>query len=156
VRGGIYLQTYVPTTGTIVGLYVEPTIVREQIAVVDNHFGKGRTRLIGTFPGAGMHRHKILASRDFFARLLKWAGKTPDVRVSDERITARLHDGAGGTYLWVLNPTREKVNAQIELSNRWGPFGGGELLWGQESPKVDGRKVTMGVSGRDAAVVRLI
>ncbi len=156
VRGGIFLQTYVPTTGTAVGLYVEPSVVRGQVAVVDNGFGKGRTRLIGTFPGVGMHRHNVLASRYFFAHLLKWAGKTPHVRVSDERITARLHDGEGGTYLWVLNPTRETVNVEVELSDVWGPFTGGVLLWGQAQPAVEGRKVVVTVGGRNAVVIRFI
>jgi hypothetical protein len=56
----------------------------------------------------------------------------------------------------MLNPTPEEVNVQVELSNVWGPFSGGELLWGLAQPTVDGRKVAVTVGGRDVAIVKLI
>jgi beta-galactosidase len=163
VYGGIYMQAYEPTTGTVAGRYKDG-----RIAVVENHFRKGRTRLIGTFPGAGMHRlsslshsshssHSDVASRQFFANLLRWAGKTPNIQVNDERITARIHYGEGGTYLWVVNPTWETLDVELTLSNAWGPFynSNSQLLWGQSPLEVDGRKIEVVVRGRDATVIRV-
>jgi beta-galactosidase len=156
VRGGTYLQAYEPTTGTAVGWYGDG-----QVAVVDHCWGKGRTRLIGTFPGVGIHRDPNEGSRQFFGDLLRWAGKKPHVRVDPEGITARLHDGAGGTYVWVLNPRREPQEVRLALADTWGPFGTGERLWGQEhsdprrAPEIEGRRVRLFVGDRDGLVVRL-
>jgi beta-galactosidase len=156
VRGGTYFQAYEPTTGTAVGWYGDG-----KVAVVDHYYGNGRTRLIGTFPGAGLHRVASEGTRQFFRGLLSWAGKKPHVSVDREGITARLHNGAGGTYLWVLNPLREPQEVRVELSNAWGPFRTGELLWRPEgmdargAPEIDGRRVRLFLGARDGTVVRL-
>ena len=109
-----------------------------------------------------MHRRSTEGSRQFFEDLLRWAGKKPHVRVDREGITARLHDGAGGTYLWVLNPRREPQEVRLELSDAWGPFRTGGQLWGQEHsdargvPEIEGRTVRLFVGARDGLVVRMI
>jgi beta-galactosidase len=150
VRGGIYRQAYEPTTGAAAGRYADG-----QVAVVDNAFGQGRTRLIGTFPGAGMLRHPTEDSRRFFAGLLAWAGKTAQVAVDDRRVTARLHDGEGGTYLWVVNPSRQAATVRVEVSQRWGPFRAAHLVWGDAEPHVEGRRIAQSVGARDATILRL-
>jgi hypothetical protein len=60
--------------------------------------------LIGTFPGGGYFRSHAPATRELFAGLLAWAGIQQRVQSSDPEVKARLHKGAGGTYLWVVNP----------------------------------------------------
>jgi beta-galactosidase len=119
IWGGEYLQCYEATTGEAVGWYDDG-----RIAAVDNQYGKGRTRLIGTMAGYGYYTHGgaegnyCPASRtetSFFEGILKFAGKTARVRVSDNRLTARLHDGPGGTFLWIANPKRQAIPAQIEI-----------------------------------------
>jgi beta-galactosidase len=149
VWGGIFLQAYQPTTGEPVGWYSDG-----QVAVVDNVFGKGRTRLIGTMPGYGYAAHPGIQSSAFFANLLKFAEKQQHVKCSDTRVKARLYDGAGGTYLWVANPTRETISVQLELGEAWGPFSSSHSLWGNEA-KVFGHAITLTAGARDVAVIKL-
>lgn len=149
VRGGLFLQQYELAGGVVTGRYVDGSV-----AMVDHHAGKGRTRLIGTFPGYGRFHHPTDPS-PFFRDLLAWAGKAPHVQTDDPHLTARLHDGDGGTYLWVTNPTRVQRSATFTLSERWGPCGGGTAVWGSHPPTVAGRSVTVTVGARDAVVVRL-
>jgi len=121
IWGGEYLQCYTPTTGEAVGWYDDG-----RIAAVDNHFGKGKTRLIGTMPGYGYsahggaegnYRHPNRAETSFFEGILKFGGKTPRVRISDPRLVARLQEGPGGSFLWIANPKRQAISAQVEFGS---------------------------------------
>ena len=142
VWGGIFMQAYEPTTGTPVGWYDDG-----RVAAVDNAYGQGRTRLIGTMAGAGYAAHRDgrfptagqppLDHRPWSAALA-FAGKAQHVRCSEPRVKARLHDGPGGTYLWVANPTRHPLPVRLELSAAWGPFSSCHSLWGGEA-SADGR-----------------
>ena len=149
VRGGIFLQAYEPTTGTPVGWYEDG-----RVAAVENSFGKGKTRLIGTMAGAGYCAHPDDRSSTFFADALRFGGKQQHVRSSDPRVKARLHDGEGGTYLWVANPLRRKLPVRLELSEKWGPFSSGRSLWGAEA-SVREHTVELEARGRDVAIVAL-
>lgn len=149
VWGGIFLQAYAPTTGTPVGWYADG-----QVAAVDNHFGKGRTRLIGTMAGAGHGAHPQESSAAFYAGLLDFAGKKQHVTSTDPQVKARLHAGEGGVYLWVSNPTRQDRPVRLELSDAWGPFTGCTSQWGG-SAEVDGRTVTLTAPARDVTVLRI-
>jgi beta-galactosidase len=126
-----------------------------QVAVVDNTFGKGRTRLIGTMPGYGYAAHPKDKPSAFFADLLKFAGKQQQVKCSDTRVKARLHDGEGSIYLWVANPVREAIPVQIELAEAWGPFSSSHSLWGVEA-KIAGRIITLTAEARDVTVMALL
>ncbi len=149
IRGSLFLQAYEPTTGTSVGWYEDG-----RVAAVDNSFGRGKTRLIGTMPGAGYTVHPGNESAVFFADLMRFAGKEQHVRSSDPRVKARLHSGPGGTYLWVANPTREPVPVRLELGEAWEQFSSSHSLWGAEAT-VDGRIVTLTAGARDVAVIAL-
>ena len=82
------------------------TFENGEIAALENKFGKGKTFLVGTFPGAGYFRHHSAGSSEFFAGLLEWGNIDQRIQSSDPEIKVRLHDGPGGKYLWVINPTR--------------------------------------------------
>jgi beta-galactosidase len=148
--GGLFLQAYQPTTGRPVGWYEDG-----RVAVVDNAFGKGKARLIGTMPGAGYAKHQEGKSAAFFAELLQFAGKQQHVRCSEPRVTARIHDGVGGTYLWVANPTRQPLPVHLELGEAWGTFSHSSSLWGAEA-SVTGRTITLTATARDVAVIALL
>ena len=161
VWGGLFLQAYQPTTGKNAGWYEDG-----RIAVVDNTFGKGRTRLIGTMPSYGYATHQEDRSAVFFAELLSFAGKGQHVRCSlrspttssygsEPRVKARIHDGAGGTYLWVANPTRQPLPVHLELGEAWGTFSHSYSLWGAEA-SVTGRTITLTAEARDVAVIALL
>ena len=165
--GGVFMQAYEPTSGIPVGRYEAGAgSASGQVAVVDNAYGHGRTRLIGTMVGYGHAAHASRpthpdaapyepgATPELFRALLGWAGRIPHVRSSDRFVKARLHDGEGGTYLWVANPTRRDRPVRLTLSEDWGPFTRGHSLWGSEC-KVDRETVTLSAPARDVTVIAL-
>src|SRR5262249_413034 len=123
-----------------------------RIAAVEHTFGKGRTLLIGTFPGGGYYLRHSADGRRFFASLLDWAKVTPRVRLEAAGLQAPLREGAGGKYLWVVNPERPPRTALVSL-----PVAAvrGEDLWGSRKVSVSGRTVQVEVGDRDVAVIRL-
>jgi beta-galactosidase len=148
IGGQYFLQEYQLAGGQAAGQYANG-----HLAAVEHAFGRGRTLLIGTYPGGSYFRNHAAGTREFFAGLLGWAGVAPQVQTSDPEIKARLHRGAGGTYLWVVNPTRTPKTVTISLP---APFQRATDLW-QESnhPTVTGPTLTTAVGDRDAAVLRL-
>jgi beta-galactosidase len=148
VGGQYFLQEYRTEGGRAVGRYANG-----HTAAVEHTFGKGKTLLIGTFPGGNYYRHHAAGTREFFAGLLPWSGIHQQVESSDPAIKARLHKGAGGTYLWVVNPTRTARNVKISLP---ADFQRASDLWLETShPTISGKTLTVAVEDRNAAVVRL-
>jgi len=147
--GGLFMQAYEPTTGTPVGWYDDG-----RIAAVDHTYGRGRTRLMGTMPSAGHGAHPENGCADLFADVLAYGAKRRHVHCSDPRIKARLHAGAGGTYLWVANPARRPLPVRLELSEAWGPFASARTLSGAEA-QIEGRIVTLAAGARDVTVLAL-
>jgi len=126
VPGALFTQAYEPTGGHVAGHYAgHYGSIGGLPAVVDHAYGKGRTRLVGTFPGAARSRagepvgrqgvptgttftnhrvshvtgapseDRLTALRAFFNGLLEWAGITPHVRTNNPSIIARLHEDPG-------------------------------------------------------------
>jgi beta-galactosidase len=124
------------------------------VAAVQNSFGRGKTLLMGSFPGAGYFAHHGPATKELFAGFLKIANITAKVALDDHSVQARLHGGAGATVLWVTNPTRVAKTVTATLAAA-GEFKSGEDLWGGSTVTCSGRQVTMSVGARDAVVVRL-
>jgi beta-galactosidase len=151
IRGGVFLQSYIPTAGKVCGTYSDG-----RIAAVDNIFGKGRTKLIGTFPGYGYAKSQDEDTKQFFAELLSWTGKVQHVTSSDWRIIARLHTGQDATFLWVVNSAREDVQADLTLSELWGAFRDIKPYWGEKQNLHDGRGISVSIPARDALVMKLV
>ena len=148
IGGQYFLQEYKLAGGTAAGHYVNG-----HIAAVEHSFGKGKTLLIGTFPGGSYFRNRTAGTREFFADLLKWAGVQRQVQSSDATVIGRLHKGAGGTYLWAINPTRTAKTVKLTVPSA---FHGATDLWQESSrPAVTGNTVSVSVGERDAAVLRL-
>jgi len=150
INGRYFLQEYLTAGGRVVG-----TFDNGSPAAVENDFGKGKTLLIGTFPGAGYYRRHSPETRKFFAGLLEWGGVDQRVRSSDPDIKARLHEGPGGKYLWVLNPAREARDVTIQLTARDARVRAGKDLWQGKPVTADGSTVKVTVGDRDAAVIQL-
>jgi beta-galactosidase len=148
IGGGYFLQEYKLAGGQSVGQYTNG-----QIAAVEHAAGNGKTLLIGTFPGGSYFRNHSSATRDFFSGLLTWAGVKQQVQSSDPAVKARLHQGAGGTYVWVVNPTRTARTVKVSLPTA---FKGAADVW-QESnhPAISGNTLTTTVEDRNVAVIRL-
>jgi len=149
VRGGLYLQAYEPTSGTPVGWYDDG-----RVAAVDHAYGQGKTRLLGTMCGAGYDAHPKCRSPELFGQALVYGGAEQHVTCSDPRVKARLHDGPGGTYLWVANPTWQPIPVRLSLGAAWGPYGSARTLWGAQADAA-GHTVTLTAGARDVAVMAL-
>lgn len=150
--GRFFVQQYEPHGGKPAGQYANGTT-----SAVQHSFGKGRALLIGSFPGAAYFLHHSPATRAFFASLLSWAGVKQQVSVSAPDVKARLHNGAGGSYLWVINPNREQRKVTVTLDQATGKFSKGIDVSprGAASIKVDGVTVALTIEDRNAAIVRL-
>jgi beta-galactosidase len=151
VRGGVYTQSYTPVRGKVCGRYSNGSP-----AVIENVFGEGRTLLIGTYPSEAYYRTRDESNRDYFADLLIWAGVSPHVRLSDRKLQARLSARPDtGLVLWILNSRKEPVQAELELSDKWGSPKVSRVYWG-ESPffQADG-KLRVTLQGKDALVLEL-
>ena len=148
IGGEYFLQEYELAGGQQAGRYANG-----HTAAVEHTFGKGRTLLIGTFPGGAYFRSHAPETREFFADLLTWAGIQPKVRSSDPKVKARLHEGDGGTYVWAVNPTRTARAVKISLPAQ---FQRAVELWQDSSqPTVAGNVLSATVEDRSAAVIRL-
>jgi len=120
IGGRYFKQVYRPTTGKATGSYAD-----NAVAAVENRIGKGRTVLIGTFPGAAYFKKPTAEWRAWFASLLPAKQR---IQVNDTKVTARLHEGGGGPVLWIVNPTREarSVGATVDGA----AWKSGEDVWG--------------------------
>lgn len=150
VGGRFFVQEYEPSGGRAVGHFQNG-----KVAAVEHTFGKGRVLLIGTFPAASYFVRPSAETKAFFASLLEWAGGKQLARVSDSEIQARIHKGADGTYLWVLNSTRRDRPVTISLHDSVGKFSSGSDVWEKKPIKVNARTVEVSVGARNAAVIRL-
>jgi beta-galactosidase len=148
IAGQYFFQEYKTAGGQAVGQYANG-----HVAAVESTFDKGKTLLIGSFPGGGYFRSHAPSTREFFAGLLAWAGVQQQVQSSDPEVKARLHKGAGGAYLWVVNPTRTARTVRISLPST---FQRAVELWQESShPTVSGKTLATTVGDRNAAVIRL-
>jgi len=150
IYGRYFRQDYDLHGGRAVGQYSDGSI-----AAVENTFGQGRTLLMGSFPGAGYFLHHGSATMELFASFLKMAGVAPQVRVDDHSVQARLHQGPGGTHLWVTNPTRVEKIVKLSLMPGAGEFRSAEDLWGKVAIMQSGQQFTISVPARDAVVAAL-
>jgi beta-galactosidase len=148
IGGQYFLQEYTLNGGEDAGRYANG-----HIAAVEHTVGQGKTLLIGTFPGGSYFKTHATATRDFFASLLDWAGVHQQVGSSDHSVKARLHQGPGGTYLWVVNPSRTSRTVKITLPKS---FQTANELWQQSSTHaLTGTTLSTTVEDRNAAVIRL-
>ena len=125
------------------------------MAAVENQFGKGRTLLIGTFPGAGYYLHHSPEAKSFFSELLKLANVEPQLRTNNAATQARLHTGPGGNYIWLTNPTRAAQTTTISVEDSRTQFHAARDVWGEREIPVNGRQMTVTLEPRDGAVIAL-
>jgi beta-galactosidase len=150
ISGRYFLQEYSAEGGRVAGTYDNGAT-----AAVEHEFGRGKTLLIGTFPGAGYFLHHSEGTRKFFVGLLEWGDISQLVHSSDPDVKARLHEGPGGKYLWVINPTRTPRNTSIRLVDGIEGIPAGKDLWGGKTVVLEGNEIRITLDDRDAAVIPL-
>ncbi|MDR0999083.1 MAG: beta-galactosidase [Treponema sp.] len=151
IHGGVYQQEYKPDTARSLGVYADGST-----AIALNGYGKGRALIIGTMPGYGYRRRPDEATRRWFASLITLAGKREHVKVENNTgIVARLWQGEGCAYLWVLNMTEHRQTADVSLDASFITVKQADLLRGLDCAKEPGNRLSVGVENRDAAVIRI-
>ncbi len=150
VSGGINRQSYTVAEGQAKGWYSDGSV-----AAVENAFGKGRTLLIGTHPGAGYFRHHGPKTREFFAGLVVWADREQNVKRTGD-LAVRLHTGDGGTFLWMINHKTEQASIETTTARKLGNWRKAEVLWGNTEVTVQGSVVRAVIPPLDAVVIRLV
>jgi len=150
IYGRYFLQEYEAKGGQPVGHYSNG-----HIAAVENRYGKGRSLLIGTFPGAGYYLHHSSGSKSFFARLLALANVEPQLQSNNSTVQARLHTGSGGNYLWVINPSRSDATVTVSIAAQAPNFRSAQDVWSNLRVSAGNRDITVTIPGRDGAVVAL-
>ncbi len=150
IPGRYFLQEYEATQGQVAGTYKNG-----HTAAVAHAFGKGRTLLIGTYPGAGYSLHPTAGAQSFFADLLKIAKVEPQLRTDNSALQARLHSGPGGFYLWVTNPTHAAAKIAVTLAGDVPRAQNAADIWARNALAVKGRTISLAIPARDGAVIWL-
>lgn len=148
IGGRYFRQEYTAAGGIVVGTYDNGNA-----AAIENASGRGKTLLIGTFPGGSYVKSQSADTKKFFAGLLEWAGVSQRVIVSDTQVQVRLHEGAGGKYLWVVNPTRGPKDVTIQVTDSG--VKAGKDLWGGKQATMNGKDIKVAVDSRSVAVIPL-
>ncbi|MFN7918930.1 MAG: alpha-amylase family protein [Bryobacteraceae bacterium] len=141
-----FIQEYETAGGRAVGRHASG-----KTGAVEHASGKGKTLLMGSFPGAGYFKRPTPQARTYFAGLLDWAGVQRTLTVSDPLVKVRLHRGGDGAVLYVVNPTRQEKPAVVELRDT---LQSPKDVWGNQPVRVDGRRLMVSVGDRDVAVIR--
>jgi beta-galactosidase len=150
IQGRFFLQEYLTHGGSVAGTYEDGSI-----AAVENNYGNGKTLLVGTYPGAGYFRHHSEGGREFFNKLLEWGEVKQRVISSDPEVKVRIHEGTGGNYLWVINPSRTIRDVTIGFPAGMKISGKGIDIWGHKPVTIEKGKIRVMVDERDAAVIQL-
>jgi beta-galactosidase len=131
ITAGGFLQAYAPTTGKVLGQFTDG-----RIGVIENRFGKGRTLLVGTHPGAAYFKSGSPENLRYFADVFAWTGKSRHVETGNRTVHSRLHLGAECGALWLVNESREPQQVTFALDARhrlklagtyWGSAEGAEV-----------------------------
>ncbi len=127
MHGCAYVQTYRALDGAAVAGSCEG----EAIAV-RNATGQGRTLLLGSYPSRRYYKHSDESLKSFFAGIPAMAGSAPVLQTNVHRgdVHARLHQGGGRSFLWVLNTGGEAGEVSVAMAK---PFKTGAVHWGGQT-----------------------
>jgi len=117
INCSVYQEKLIPQGGTVAARYTDGSV-----AVVDNRFGKGKTRLIGTCPGTTYIQTLDHEAELFIRDALRHAGMTPSIQPLEAVMKARLQRGPAGDFLWVLNTSYDSVTSDITLLPKVGHY----------------------------------
>ena len=150
INCSIYQEKLTITTGREVARYSDGTV-----AIVDSDFGRGRARLIGTFPGLTYWTTTDTDAANLIRDALTYAGVQPSVEVSEPEIQARLHSGPGGTFLWIVNANWAEKDVEVRVDRTVGTIAGTDELTDGRLLRRGGNSLILSLPPRDGAVVRL-
>jgi beta-galactosidase len=118
LAGGVYRQSYIPTTAKATAWYADG-----RAAVVENRFGRGKVRLVGTMAGYGYKLHPKAEHLRFFASVLPFAGHTQYIRADyNTGLIVRLWANDSDTFLWCLNQQSYRQHALLRVDDSLARF----------------------------------
>jgi beta-galactosidase len=126
------------------------------VALVDNSFGKGRSRLVGTFPGITFMRTLDHEPELLIRDALRYAGVQPRIQCLDTAVKARLHKGPSGDFLWVLNTQYDRISTDVTLLPSSGDYTRAEDLVTGETFAVHDGVLSVTLNALGGTVVKLI
>jgi beta-galactosidase len=150
LEGHLYRQSYKVKAGRASAWYEDGAV-----AAVDNTYGKGRTRLIGTMPGYAYKTRASEGGRAWFAAALGYAGAEPLARVDKAEVVARVWKDGKRTFVWVVNMSELDQNVTVSFGRGVAGFKKARVLRGGPA-RVGAGTVSALVSGRDALVCELV
>ena len=98
-----------PTTGTPIGYYLT-----SEVAVVDNKFGEGKARLIGTNPSICYLDTEDRRAADLICASLPYAGIKPKIVTNASAVHCRWLRGETSDLFIIVNLTNVPATAKIE------------------------------------------
>lgn len=146
----IYQERLTVTTGREIARFSDGSI-----AIVDSDFGKGRGRLIGTFPGLTYWRTSDPEAASLIRDSLVYAGIQQMIEVSEPEIHARIQSGPSGTFLWVVNTHWAEKDVEVRVDGSIGTISGVEELTDGLLRRRLANSLIFSLPPRDGAIVRL-
>jgi beta-galactosidase len=150
VGGALYRQSYELTSGFASGWYDDGTI-----ACVENSYGNGSVRLVGTMFGYAYKTRPDTLTRNWIASGFEYAGKNQLLKLNKPGVVARYWDGDNEGYIWVVNQNNAPTAVEIEMDTERIKSKSIQILRGQKATIGDNAKIILEVGGRDAAIIRL-
>jgi beta-galactosidase len=148
--GGVYRQSYLPTTGSICAHYDD-----EKIAAIENSYGKGKVRIIGTMAGYGYKLNPNPEYLRFFASAIPFAGQVQLIRADyNTGLIPRIWADQNHVFLWCINTRQYPQNVILYLDNGVLHVNGTETLRGTDAVLQNGF-LNFEIPGRDASVFAL-
>jgi len=146
ITAGGFLQSYAAIGGVPRGDFRDG-----RLAVVEHTHGAGRTLLVGTHPSVDYHHTAAESGRRYFANVFAWTGKARRVASDNPNVQARMHEGDGRTFLWLVNATRELQAGTLNLASRGR---GGAIHWPTEGASFDDGAFV--IPARDVLIVEQV
>lgn len=146
----IYQEKLKPTSGKAVAQFTDGTV-----AVVDNEYGRGKARLIGTFPGISFLQSTNAVAESLIRDSLTYSSVQPRIAPMHDAIKARLHKGPSGDFLWVVNTFTKEVVTDITLLPILGEYHTAEDLASESKVEFNDHVLTLSLGPLQGAVLKL-
>ena len=144
--GGVYRQSFDKVYGKILARYEDSSV-----ACVQNQWGAGQVISIGTMPSYGYYHHNDNNTRLFIRKLYLNCMQMISVQTSAKGVFARIWEGNGEKYLWLLNPSADSIVTTVSINEKLLTFDTVQILRGTVLSDI----ATIQIETMDTAVIRL-